>query len=673
MEIRTQRRSLATTLLLWLGATAVAMNLSPREFGFTRNPAFPLSPGVPVIVNNRKNPTVNQPKTFIDPQAAASSANPSTSTVSTVQENMESNSNSNTFINFGSPSSKSNDNISNSPQISASNFINVVGQISAQVSQSPSKTSSRTKSISSFTPTDTAYTSILAPIQQPSLSSSIDYSADDSKTYSLIASPTFAFVNPAQPTDAISQSNSKTLAEIADDPPLASNFYNTTWLSTFGKRLVWQVSPSAGTEVEDFGDGCVDLNYTGSKISKSLNRIALFSVQDLLNASNASCNINLEMRLMKIQRTSIHNTSLVAALVYVPSDLFESNTTFSAELTNMFWSGSDGFSFPFAVVFSLSDFTQIRGHLTMGIGALDPLDIVASPWSSIAKIKSHPSLALSESQLSEIRGGKSGLGLRAFSTIWNITLYISSNSNKSSWPIVLQFFVSIFAVLLLIWIPTYIYLQRRRHIIETQANRNPDLKPKTVNPSLLNYIPLVTFSPDLAAALLCNPATSIDVTDTSLTQNPQILRSLQQKRISKGPHSISATLDLSGSRHTSVNNWTNSEDNRLSRISTQSMQSLVVIRNIGPDKDDEEKDEVPACAVCIEDFVLGNILRVLACSHVFHRECVDTWLTTRSVLCPLCRLDVLSGLIKSEDNNKKLGVVVKDPFEVIVDPFTENV
>ncbi|KAJ1533256.1 hypothetical protein HK096_005468, partial [Nowakowskiella sp. JEL0078] len=709
-------RALAASLLLWTAVSAAAANLMAPGVALELSTAFLRRLNFPAIFK-REIPVVNPKiKTSVHFEGATSSpmkqTTPSFSRTFTINlqdgvatnngGNNGNNGGGNTFSTINSGSSNGNSNNGNpnsspgnsnnngSPggnsngnsnsQMSVSGMKNAVIQNSPQANQPPSQSSSIvtvTSSSSAFTPTITAASSIRDPIQQPS-SARTNNSSDKSRTASLIASPTFAFVNPIQPEGVELKSNTTTLTEIIDDPSLSSNFYDSSWLAKNGKQLTWQVTPSADREIEgifvDFGDGCVNLNNTGSKIEKSLDRIALFSVQDILNSSSVNCNLNLETRLMRIQSTSIHNSSLVAALIYVPSELFERNSTFSGELTNMFWFGSEKFSFPFAVVFSLTDFSEIRGRITMGIGALDPLDIVASPWSSIAKIKTHPSMTLSDSQLSEIRGGTTGLGLRAFRTIWNITIYTSSDDDNNSWSIVLQFFISMFAVLLVIWIPTYIFLQRRRRrLLEMQANTIQEPIPETVEASLLNNIPLVTFSPALAAALLRSPVTPTDATDASLTQNPQLLRNLHQKHTSKQIRPPPAAFDPNGSRHTSVSNSITSEESRLSLNSIQSMQSLVVTRNTGAEKDDAVRDEeVPACAVCIEDFVNGDVLRVLACSHVFHRECIDNWLTTRSVLCPLCRLDVRPGLIESQNKAVKLDVVEENPFEVMDDPFADE-
>ncbi len=53
------------------------------------------------------------------------------------------------------------------------------------------------------------------------------------------------------------------------------------------------------------------------------------------------------------------------------------------------------------------------------------------------------------------------------------------------------------------------------------------------------------------------------------------------------------------------------------------------------------------CSICIMDFEEGETVRVLRCRHVFHRDCVDNWLTLNKS-CPVvsiayCSLDERSG------------------------------
>ncbi|KAJ8762710.1 hypothetical protein K2173_012202 [Erythroxylum novogranatense] len=48
----------------------------------------------------------------------------------------------------------------------------------------------------------------------------------------------------------------------------------------------------------------------------------------------------------------------------------------------------------------------------------------------------------------------------------------------------------------------------------------------------------------------------------------------------------------------------------------------------------------PECAVCLEAFEEGNECLVIpACSHVYHKSCIDQWLANNRQ-CPLCRASV---------------------------------
>ncbi|NWU33669.1 RNF43 ligase, partial [Hylia prasina] len=52
-------------------------------------------------------------------------------------------------------------------------------------------------------------------------------------------------------------------------------------------------------------------------------------------------------------------------------------------------------------------------------------------------------------------------------------------------------------------------------------------------------------------------------------------------------------------------------------------------------------NSAPVCAICLEEFSEGQELRIISCSHEFHRECVDPWLQQHHT-CPLCMFNILA-------------------------------
>ncbi|EOY23827.1 hypothetical protein QUC31_008453 [Theobroma cacao] len=59
---------------------------------------------------------------------------------------------------------------------------------------------------------------------------------------------------------------------------------------------------------------------------------------------------------------------------------------------------------------------------------------------------------------------------------------------------------------------------------------------------------------------------------------------------------------------------------------------------IGRFGDDEQVENKTVCTVCLDSMEKSDEIRVLCkCCHVFHKECLDTWVNEGQVTCPLCR------------------------------------
>ena len=60
----------------------------------------------------------------------------------------------------------------------------------------------------------------------------------------------------------------------------------------------------------------------------------------------------------------------------------------------------------------------------------------------------------------------------------------------------------------------------------------------------------------------------------------------------------------------------------------------------------EQKIKAFYIAVCIEEYKVGETVRILPCNHRFHKACIDQWLLDKRT-CPMCKMDILKyyGLI----------------------------
>ena len=50
-------------------------------------------------------------------------------------------------------------------------------------------------------------------------------------------------------------------------------------------------------------------------------------------------------------------------------------------------------------------------------------------------------------------------------------------------------------------------------------------------------------------------------------------------------------------------------------------------------------DDSLRCTICLEDIVDGSVMRLLPCTHKFHRDCIDSWLKQRAA-CPSCQYEL---------------------------------
>lgn len=104
------------------------------------------------------------------------------------------------------------------------------------------------------------------------------------------------------------------------------------------------------------------------------------------------------------------------------------------------------------------------------------------------------------------------------------------------------------------------------------------------------------------------------------------------------PHSVSHSNDSPNvpNSHDTINTLPSSShvQNQIENIHEESRNDQT--------GDKEHIYNQTSCPICLEDFVDGeNDIRELPCLHIYHAECVDPFLRTRSSLCPMCKVSVL--------------------------------
>ncbi|XP_069323534.1 E3 ubiquitin-protein ligase RNF6 [Eulemur rufifrons] len=83
------------------------------------------------------------------------------------------------------------------------------------------------------------------------------------------------------------------------------------------------------------------------------------------------------------------------------------------------------------------------------------------------------------------------------------------------------------------------------------------------------------------------------------------------------------------------------DDDQIRGLTKEQIDNLST-RNYEHNSIDSELGKI--CSVCISDYVTGNKLRQLPCTHEFHIHCIDRWLS-ENCTCPICRQPVLGSSI----------------------------
>eukprot|EP00184_Porphyridium_aerugineum_P006606 CAMPEP_0184699488 /NCGR_PEP_ID=MMETSP0313-20130426/5744_1 /TAXON_ID=2792 /ORGANISM="Porphyridium aerugineum, Strain SAG 1380-2" /LENGTH=459 /DNA_ID=CAMNT_0027158591 /DNA_START=313 /DNA_END=1692 /DNA_ORIENTATION=- len=102
----------------------------------------------------------------------------------------------------------------------------------------------------------------------------------------------------------------------------------------------------------------------------------------------------------------------------------------------------------------------------------------------------------------------------------------------------------------------------------------------------------------------------------------------------------------SGGRHTASSSHVHdggesSDDNEdeTIRLTGQGLNADTSVTMVGTTQGSSEEDDEPICAICLDGFQDGDLVRQLECNHLYHKTCIDPWLHQSSA-CPTCKRDI---------------------------------
>ena len=92
------------------------------------------------------------------------------------------------------------------------------------------------------------------------------------------------------------------------------------------------------------------------------------------------------------------------------------------------------------------------------------------------------------------------------------------------------------------------------------------------------------------------------------------------------------------------NNIISNEDSNKETSQNKNINYDEILEEKEFDEEATEKDKDEKCAICLENFNIGNKVCYLPCLHVYHSFCIKNWLKIKEK-CPLCNNDL------SKNNN----------------------
>lgn len=87
-------------------------------------------------------------------------------------------------------------------------------------------------------------------------------------------------------------------------------------------------------------------------------------------------------------------------------------------------------------------------------------------------------------------------------------------------------------------------------------------------------------------------------------------------------------------------NLTLIDEIRINHLTQAAFDSIKIVKYGGPGSENISNEN---CTICYCEFENDEELKLLNCSHAFHTDCLEPWLTSNNTTCPICREHVTTA------------------------------
>ncbi|TPX67670.1 hypothetical protein SpCBS45565_g03656 [Spizellomyces sp. 'palustris'] len=230
------------------------------------------------------------------------------------------------------------------------------------------------------------------------------------------------------------------------------------------------------------------------------------------------------------------------------------------------------------------------------------------------------------------------------------------------WQFVLIVVVVLLGVSFVTSVIMHFWLFRRRRLAEGHLGMGGavdapwEMRVHTLDMSVVQSFPTKVY--DSAEAKLekdnkrsSRKASKVQITETQNSGEELAASPPPVDRPIKGTKVEDMRMDMPGG---SMATLVDEDDNYIPHLSRNT--SMRSIRTTASVRTVEGGVSADTCAICLDEYEDGVILRELSCKHLFHAECIDQWLTQQSSQCPMCKEDTTPEHIRLEMEKRGIGI-----------------